>query len=118
MTDRIEDDYRARFGGGFVVPRIRLLMEMLKAAIVKAGSTDADRVAAAMAGAQQKTMYGGIATMRPADHQVLQDLYVASFGPRAASMHFDQEHTGRGWKTAGMVQAAAPPRPTPRRTPK
>ncbi|MFC3675274.1 branched-chain amino acid ABC transporter substrate-binding protein [Ferrovibrio xuzhouensis] len=112
MTDRIEDDYRARFGGGFVVPRIRLAMEMLKAAIVRAGSTDADRVAAAMAGAQQKTMYGGIATLRPADHQVLQDLYVASFGPRNASMHFDEENTGWGWKTAGMVKAADTALPT------
>jgi branched-chain amino acid transport system substrate-binding protein len=112
MTDRIENDYRARFGGGFVVPRIRLAMEMLRAAIVKAGSQDADRVAAALAGMQQKTMYGGVATMRAADHQVLQDLYVASFGPRDAAMHFDEEKTGWGWKTVGMVTAAETALPT------
>lgn len=112
MTDRIEDEYRAKFGGGFNVPRIRLLMEMLADAAAKTGSGDPAKLAPAMAGAERQTMYGAKAVMRAADHQVLQDLYVASFGPLDATMAYDEEKTGWGWKTAGMVKAADTALPT------
>ena len=106
MDDRLEEDYRARFGGSFNVPRIRLAMEMLADAVAKAGSSDSDAVVAAMAGAERRTMYGAMAIMPAHDHQVLQDLYVASFGPLEGAMRHDEEKTGWGWKTAGMVKAA------------
>lgn len=112
MTDRLEDEYRAKYGGSFNVPRIRLLMEMLADAVVKAGSAEPQKIAAAMAGAERRTMYGAKAVMRAADHQVLQDLYVASFGPLDATMKYDEEKTGWGWKTAGMVKAADTALPT------
>lgn len=114
MSDRIEDEYRARFGGSFNVPRIRLLMEMLHAGVMQAKSAEPKRIAAAMAGMQAKTMYGGMAVMPAQDHQLLQDLYVTSFGP---GMKYDEEKTGWGWKTAGMVKAADTALPTSCRMP-
>ncbi|HEX6958078.1 MAG TPA: branched-chain amino acid ABC transporter substrate-binding protein [Ferrovibrio sp.] len=112
QIDRMEDEYRARYGGSVNVPRIRLLMEMLADAVAKAGGSDPLRIARALSGATHRTMYGGLATMRAADHQVLQDFYIASFGPLDATMHYDEEKTGWGWKTAGMIPAAATALPT------
>jgi branched-chain amino acid transport system substrate-binding protein len=112
MTDSLDADYRARFGGSFNVPRARLLMEMLNDAVLKAGSAEPKAIAAALQGASRSTMYGGQATMRAADHQVLQDLYVTSFGPLEGGMKWDEEKTGWGWKTAGLVKAADTALPT------
>ena len=112
MSDSLDADYRARFGGSFNVPRARLLMEMLHAAVLKTGSTEPKALAAALAGMQRQTMYGGEATLRAADHQVLQDLYIVSFGPLEGGMRFDEEKTGWGWKTAGVVKAADTALPT------
>ncbi|WP_370154794.1 branched-chain amino acid ABC transporter substrate-binding protein [Ferrovibrio sp.] len=108
----IEARWRAQHGGSFNVPRIGLAMEMLKAAAVKAGSAEPAAIGRALAGLQQKTPYGGLATMRAADHQLLQDLYVASFGPLQGDMRLDEEGTGWGWKSAGMVKAADTALPT------
>ncbi|WP_298728658.1 branched-chain amino acid ABC transporter substrate-binding protein [uncultured Ferrovibrio sp.] len=112
QADAIEAEYLARFGGSFNVPRIRLAMEMLKDAVERSGSTEPLKIAQAMSGATRKTMYGGEALMRKADHQVLQDLYIASFGPLEPGMTYDEEKTGWGWKTAGMVPAAQTALPT------
>ena len=106
MSDGLDADYRNRHGGSFNVPRARLLMEMLDDAVSKAKSSEAKAIAAALQGASRPTMYGGIATMRAQDHQVLQDLVIASFGPLEGGMAFDEEKTGWGWKTAGIVKAA------------
>src|SRR5690606_13556749 len=106
MSDSLDADYRSRFGGSFNVPRARLLMEMLDDAVTKAGSAEPQAIAAALKGASRPTMYGGIATLRAQDHQVLQDLVIASFGPLEGDMRFDEEKTGWGWKTAGIVKAA------------
>lgn len=112
MTDTLDADYRARFGGSFNVPRARLLMEMLNDAVLTAKSVEPKAIAAALSGASRATMYGGRATMRASDHQVLQDLYVTSFGPLEDGMKYDEENTGWGWKTAGRVAAADTALPT------
>ena len=98
-------DERAR-DMGLTLSRARLLMEMLDDAVRKAKSAEPKLVAAALQIATRTTMYGGTATMRAADHQVLQDLYVTSFGPLEGDMKLDEEKTGWGWKTAGKVSAA------------
>ncbi|WP_428248996.1 branched-chain amino acid ABC transporter substrate-binding protein [Ferrovibrio sp.] len=111
-SDGIETAYRARFGGSFNVPRIRALMDMLDAGINKAASTEPKRVAAALEGMRYRTLYGQPATMRAADHQLLQDLEIASFGPLEGGMKFDEESTGWGWKTQGVIKADATALPT------
>jgi branched-chain amino acid transport system substrate-binding protein len=117
MNDRIDAEYRARFGGSFNVPRIRLLMEMLDDAVRATKGGEPKRLAAALEKAARGTMYGGTATMRAGDHQILQDLYVASFGPLDGGMTADEENTGWGWKTAGRVAAADTALPTTCRMP-
>ena len=117
QQDRIEDDYRARFGGNFVVPRIRLLMDMLNDAVAKSGSAEPRKLQPLLAQSTAKTMYGATAGMRASDHQLLQDLYVASLGPLDGAMKYDEEKTGWGWKTAGMVKAADTALPTTCRMP-
>jgi branched-chain amino acid transport system substrate-binding protein len=112
MSDSLDADYRARFGGSFNVPRARLLMDMLHDAVVKTKSAEPKALAAALTGASRMTMYGGTATMRASDHQVLQDLQVVSFGPLEGGMKYDEEKTGWGWKTAGVVKAADTALPT------
>lgn len=112
MSDSLDADYRARYGGSFNVPRARLLMDMLHDAVRKAKSTEPKAIAAALKDATRTTMYGGVATMRASDHQVLQDLYITSFGPLESGMKLDEEKTGWGWKTAGKVTAAQTALPT------
>jgi len=112
MSDTLDSDYRAKFGGSFNVPRARLLMEMLDDAVRSTKSTEPKLLAKALGNAKRGTMYGGTASMRTADHQVLQDLYVASFGPIEGDMKYDEEKTGWGWKTAGLVKAADTALPT------
>jgi len=112
MSDSLDADYRARYGGSFNVPRARLLMEMLDDAVRSTKSAEPKLLAKALGGARRSTMYGGTAMMRASDHQVLQDLYVASFGPIEGDMKYDEEKTGWGWKTAGRVAAADTALPT------
>jgi branched-chain amino acid transport system substrate-binding protein len=117
MNDSLDADYRARFGGSFNVPRARLLMEMLDDAVRSSKSAEPKTLAKALAAARRGTMYGGTATMRASDQQVLQDLYVVSFGPLEGDMKWDEEKTGWGWKTAGRVAAADTALPTTCRMP-
>ena len=52
-----------------------------------------------------ETFDGGDATMRKDDHQFFQDIYIASFGPLESGAKFDEEGTGQGWKTVGVIKA-------------
>ena len=40
--------------------------------------------------------------MRPTDHSLFQDMYISSFG--SGTKH-DEEKTGWGWKTVGVIKA-------------
>ncbi len=116
----IETAFRARFGGSFNVPRIRALMEMLDQAIdrVPAAAGNARGLSLALSGAEYRSMYGGRAWLRAEDHQLLQDLVIASFGPLLGGMRFDEENTGWGWRSMGHIPAAATALPTTCRMPK
>jgi branched-chain amino acid transport system substrate-binding protein len=39
--------------------------------------------------------------MRPTDHSLFQDMYISSFG--SGTKH-DEEKTGWGWKTVGIIK--------------
>jgi branched-chain amino acid transport system substrate-binding protein len=38
------------------------------------------------------------------DHQLFQNMFIASFGPLDPGAKFDEEGTGWGWKTVGVVK--------------
>jgi branched-chain amino acid transport system substrate-binding protein len=55
---------------------------------------------------------GDTITMRKDDHQLFQDMYIASFGPLDPGAKFDEEGTGWGWKTIGTIKGADTMLPT------
>ena len=85
------------------------MFEMLQAAVNKAGSTDALKVALALEGIQQKDVFGQNNIMRKDDHQMLVPFYQAVF---TKGVKYDSEKTGFGWKTENTVSAADLTQPT------
>lgn len=85
-----EDDY--------VHMRMHLMIDMLAAAIEKAGSTEAAAVARALEGAQFRNGFHH-ATMRAADHQLQQPLYVSVMQKKGEAVRFDNEGSGYGFRT-------------------
>jgi branched-chain amino acid transport system substrate-binding protein len=49
-----------------------------------------------------KNILGAEVSMRPTDHSLFQDMYISSFG--AGTKH-DEEKTGWGWKTVGVIKS-------------
>ena len=94
----------------YVHARMQVMVEMLAAAIERAGSTEARAVALALEGARYdgRTLGGLItATMRPDDHQLQQPL-VVSMMERAGSpgARHDVEGSGFGFRTVRRFEAA------------
>jgi branched-chain amino acid transport system substrate-binding protein len=94
---KAEDDY--------VHLRMHVMIEMLAAAIEKAKSTDALQVAKALEGARYQNAFHD-ATMRAADHQLIQPLYVSVMQKVSeGSVRFDNEGSGYGFKTERYLPA-------------
>ncbi len=87
----------------------RTMFEMLAAAINKAGSTDALKVALALEDMHTKDMVGQENIMRKDDHQLLMPYYESVF---TGNVKYDSEHTGLGWKTEAFVPASELTLPT------
>jgi branched-chain amino acid transport system substrate-binding protein len=89
---------------------------MLAAAIERARSTDAVRVARALEGAHYDgATLGGLheATMRAADHQLQQPLLVSVMDRAGApGVKHDVEGSGFGFRTLRRLDAAAVAQPT------
>lgn len=82
-------------------------MYMLKAAIEKAGSTDADAVAKALEGMTFDSITGKV-TMRAADHQLIQPMYISVMD---SNVVHDVDNSGFGFTTLAQIpayQATAP----------
>lgn len=86
-----------------------IMLKMLAAAINKAKSTDPLKVALALEGATMKGILGHEYTMRAADHQLLEPLYVSEF---TKGVKYDSEKTGFGWKTDAVVEGGDLAQPT------
>ena len=100
-----EAEFRAKEGVGLFYPRAVNEMRMLAKAITQAKADDAKSVAAKLEGMKVEAFDGGDGWMRKDDHQFFQDIYIASFGPLDPGAKFDEEGTGWGWKTVGVVKA-------------
>jgi branched-chain amino acid transport system substrate-binding protein len=111
---KIEQEFRAKLanGLGFEYPRLYNEMYMLKNAIDAAKSDDAKAVAEKLEGMTFKTFMGGEGYMRKEDHQFFQDMYISNLGPLPQGAKFDEENTGWGWKTQGVVKAKDTELPT------
>ncbi|WP_158818986.1 branched-chain amino acid ABC transporter substrate-binding protein [Methylocapsa sp. S129] len=105
-AQKFETDFRAKVGIGLWYPRAVNEMRMLAMAITQAKADDAKSVAAQLEGMSTEALDGDPATMRKDDHQLFQDIYIGSFGPLDPGAKFDEEGTGWGWKTQGVVKGA------------
>ena len=101
------DAFLKKHGGatkqGWWYLRMKTQMDMFTLALNTAKSAEPKRVAAALHDMKFKNALGVEVFMRPTDHSLFQDMYVASFG--AGTKH-DEEGTGWGWKTTSLIKAA------------
>src|SRR6185436_13721789 len=99
----------------YVHARMQVMVEMLAAAIERAGSTEASAVARALEGASfDGSKLGGLheATMRAADHQLQQPLVVSVMDRVGApGVRHDVEGSGFGFRTLRQLDAAAVTQP-------
>ena len=113
------DAFYKRFGARYPLPkddyvhlRMHILIDMLTAAIEKAGSTESAAVAHALEGAQFRNAFHH-ATMRAADHQLLQPLYVSVMQKAGTDgVRFDNEGSGYGFRTERYLPEEATALPT------
>ena len=117
-SDRFYAAFRERFPrpeDDYVHARMQVLVEMLAAAIERAGSTEASAVARALEGMSfDGRVLGGVhqGTMRAADHQFIQPLVVSVMDRRgAAGVRFDNEGSGYGFRTVRSLDARQTERP-------
>lgn len=111
-AQKMEEEFRGKFGISLWYPRAVNEMRMLAQAIKEANSDEPKAVAAKLEGMKFTTFEGGEAYMRKDDHQFFQDMYIGSFGPLEGGAKFDEEKTGWGWKTVGVVKAKDTELPT------
>jgi|KBSMisStandDraft_5_1062788.scaffolds.fasta_scaffold17302_5 branched-chain amino acid transport system substrate-binding protein len=100
-------EYKAKYNtvsNAAYLPPYRVV-EMFAAALDKAGSTDAVKVAYALEGLRYAGP-SGLSWMRTEDHQMIAPLYILSFvkagGP---GVRYDEEKTGFGWRTDAFIDA-------------
>jgi branched-chain amino acid transport system substrate-binding protein len=98
-----EKAFRAKYNTAIFYPRAFNEMGMLTAAINKAGSSDMNKVAAALEGMKWEVFNGGDGYMRKEDHQFFQPVYIFSFGDRGPNEPFEEEGTGWGWRTVAKI---------------
>jgi branched-chain amino acid transport system substrate-binding protein len=92
------------FGGGQ-----RTIFETLQASIEKAGSVDAQKVAAAMEGMARPDLLGRDTVMRADDHQYIFPYFVTVF---SKDVKYDSEKTGLGWKLVNTFEGKDLAQPT------
>jgi branched-chain amino acid transport system substrate-binding protein len=113
-AQRIYQDFRQRYpkpADDYLNARMVTMIDMLAAAIEKAGSVQAVAVAKALAGMQHNAAPHAV-TMRAADHQLISPLYVFRMERAGGAVKQDVEGSGYGFVTQQRVDAAALTLPT------
>ncbi len=114
-SDAFYAAFRERFprpADDYVHARMQVMVEMLAAAIERAGTDDPTAVARALEGMRYdggtlSGFHGG--TMRAADHQFLQPLVVSVMDKAGApGTRFDTEGSGYGFRTVRRVEPGQP----------
>ena len=108
--------YQEKYSDGGKVPyyygRIGTTMNMLAAAINKAGSTNPKDIAFALEDMEYESPYGKV-LMRAEDHQLIQPLYLSVYAKAGeGTVKYDAENSGVGFKTITRIEAAATAMPT------
>jgi len=109
-SDAFVDAFRRRYPDpryDYQHARMSVMIEMLVAAIEKAGSTEAAEVARALEGMRYRNGFHE-ARMRAEDHQLLQPLYVSVMekaGSGEPGVRYDNEGSGYGFRTVRRLSA-------------
>ncbi|WP_323121612.1 branched-chain amino acid ABC transporter substrate-binding protein [Burkholderia alba] len=102
QSDAFYRAYRARFPAArddYPVLRMSMMVEMLAAAMSKAGTADPVAVAKALEGLRFDNGFHPV-RMRAADHQLIQPLYVMEMDKAGTpGVRFDNEGSGYGFRT-------------------
>jgi len=96
-------EWRKNHDTDFSTLNFMTMLDMVQAAVNKAGSTDPLKVALALEDMHMKDMVGQENIMRKDDHQLLMPYYTGVF---SKDVKYDSEHTGFGWKTVYTASAA------------
>jgi branched-chain amino acid transport system substrate-binding protein len=102
------DAFRQRYpnpADDYLNARMVTMIDMLAAAIEKAGSSDAALVAKALAGMQHPAAPHAV-TMRAQDHQLIAPLYVFRMEKAGGAVKYDVEGSGYGFVTQLRLPAA------------
>jgi branched-chain amino acid transport system substrate-binding protein len=102
-AEKIVTDWRKDHTTDFSEINFISMIDMLAAAINKAGTTDPLKVALALEDMKYKDLDGQENIMRKEDHQLLMPYYVGVF---SKDVKYDAEHTGFGWKNYMTATAA------------
>jgi branched-chain amino acid transport system substrate-binding protein len=109
-SDAFYERFRTRFPKpehDYVHMRMVMMVEMLVAAIERAGRVDAAAVARALEGQRYDTPLHQ-AEMRAADHQIIHPLVVSEMRKKGETgVRFDNEGSGYGFRTVRTVPASA-----------
>ena len=105
--------YKDKFGSTWYPDRYRIMVDMLAAAIEKAGSADPIAVGYAMEGLTANGPKGQKILMRATDHQIIMPMVVSQIDQHALKKFvYKRETFGIGWKTDGWISQADMALPT------
>ncbi|ALF88702.1 MULTISPECIES: branched-chain amino acid ABC transporter substrate-binding protein [Ralstonia solanacearum species complex] len=114
-SDAFYKAFRARYpapADDYPLLRDQMMIDMLAAAIERAGTTEAGAVARALEGASLDSGFHRI-TLRAEDHQAIQPLIVTQMERAGtAGVPFDIEGSGYGFRTLKVIQATQAALPT------
>ena len=109
---KIMDEYKAKFNDDFYTAQIYNAYALLSAAMAKAKSTEPVKVAAALEGLEVNGLSGPV-TMRKADHQLQQAVYITQWQKAGAKPYdYSVENTGYNFRTIKTYEPYVSSTPT------
>jgi branched-chain amino acid transport system substrate-binding protein len=111
-TRKLMDAYKAKFNDDFYTAQVYHAYALLSGAMAKAKSTDPAKVAVAMEGLSVKSLNGEV-TMRKADHQLQQTLYIQAWQKAdKPPLDYSVENTGHNFRVIKTYEPYVSSTPT------
>jgi len=101
-AEAFAEGFREKHKFDFSAAGFRTIFEYLQAAVNKAGSVDATKIATAMEDLSLKDFLGFDTKMRKDDHQIISEYFVGTF---KKGVKYDAEGTGLGWENTATILA-------------
>jgi branched-chain amino acid transport system substrate-binding protein len=101
-AEAFAEGFREKHKFDFSAAGFRTIFEYLQAAVNKAGSVDATKIATAMEDLSIKDFLGFDTKMRKDDHQIISEYFVGTF---KKGVKYDAEGTGLGWENTATILA-------------